>query len=392
MGRTKRRYQGELIRFRKTLKKPLRNVLATMPEGFSDGLFLSEFKLLYAYIWDDICIKAKEYNRMDKVREKKGLPRIYFFPKPTKYLQYIALPIIHNKRLYHQLKKSESERVELREALLKQSQCKQKKRKDKLEQNLKYVQKVAPSYSNYYIQAYFTGKHQTPTDIDTRYAVLQEASKYKSPVTIKFLHKVNASERNYHLRHFAFLTLQGFGEKDVRLRRNRKGKKRPSDKIAPKLINTPDDLIRFIYNSQLEQMKTYDLFISHSSSDSNLILKLKAILNSYGLNVYIDWVSDRNALKRELTNINTAKAIIERLRSSKALLYINTDSSFQSQWTPWELGYFHALKGNRICVYTPKDTPKPAYIDIYPSVTLVNDILMVETEDGYISLKDWLME
>ena len=59
---------------------------------------------------------------------------------------------------------------------------------------------------------------------------------------------------------------------------------------------------------------------------------------------------------------------------------------------PWELGYFHALKGNRICVYTPNDTPKPAYIDIYPRVNLVDDILMVETEGGCISLKDWLME
>jgi len=392
MGRTKRRYQGELICFRKTLKRPLRNVLATMPEGFSEELFLSEFKLLYSYLWDDICSKAKEYNRMDKGREKKGLPKICFFPKPINYLRRIALPIIQNKRLYYQLKKSENERGELRKGLLDQSQCKQKKRKDKIVLNQKYVQQVVPSYSNYYIQTYFTGKYQNPTDIDTRYAVLQEASKYKSPVTIKFLYKVNASERNYHLRHFAFLTLQKFGEKEVRLRPNRKGKKRPGDKIVPNPINTPEDLIRFIYNSQLEQMKTYDLFISHSSSDYDLIIRLKAILNSLGLNVYIDWVSDRNALKRELTNISTAKAIIERLKSSKSLLYIHTESSLQSQWTPWELGYFHALKGNRICVYTPNDIPKPAYINIYPSVNFVDDILMVDTECGCISLKDWLME
>ena len=164
-----------------------------MPEGFSEEHFLSEFKLLYSYLWDDICSKAKEYNRMDKGREKKGFPKIYFFPKPISYLRSIALPIIQNKRLYNQLKKSENERVELRKGLLDQSQCKQKKRKDKIVLNQKYVQQVVPSYSNYYIQTYFTGKYQNPTDIDTRYAVLQEASKYKSPVTIKFLYKVNAS-------------------------------------------------------------------------------------------------------------------------------------------------------------------------------------------------------
>lgn len=130
MGRTKRRYQGELLRFRKTLKRPLRNILATMPEGFSEELFLSEFKLLYSYFWDDICSKAKEYNRMDKGR-KKGLPKIYFFPKPISYLRFIALPIIHNERLYNQIKKPEKERVEFRENLLEQSLCKQKTEKIK---------------------------------------------------------------------------------------------------------------------------------------------------------------------------------------------------------------------------------------------------------------------
>ena len=118
MGRTKRRYKGELLRFRKTLKRPLRNVLATMPEGFSEDFFLSEFKLLYPYLWDDICSKAKEYNRMDKGREKKGFPKIYFFPKPISYLRSIALPIIHNEGLYNQLKKPEKERVVFRKKYL----------------------------------------------------------------------------------------------------------------------------------------------------------------------------------------------------------------------------------------------------------------------------------
>ena len=392
MGRTKRKYNAEMTRFRKTLRQPIMDVLATMPEGFSEGLFLSEFKLLYAYLWDDICSKARGYNGMDNRRERKGLPKIYFFPKPISYLRSIALPIIHNKGLHNQLKKSDKERVELREGLLEQNLCKQKKRKDKLGINLKYIQQVVPSYSNYYIQAYFRGKHQTPTDIDTRYAVLQEVSRYKSPVTIKFLYKVNASERNYHLRHFAFHILQQFGEKEVRLRRNRKGKKRPGDNTAPTPIRTPDDLIQFIYKSQLEQMKTYDLFISHSSADSNLILKMKVILNSLGFNVYVDWISDRNALKRELTNASTAKSIIERLNSSKALLYIHTENSSQSQWTPWELGYFHALKGAKICVYNPDGVSKPAYIDIYPNVNLVDDIPMVEIEGERIFLKDWLIK
>lgn len=392
MGRTKRKYQAELVRFNKTLRAPLKNILAIMPEDFSIEFFLSEFKLLYAYLWNDICDKAKEYHRMDKGRVRKGLPRMYFFPKPISYLESVSKPIVHNKGLHKRLIRTKEERIKLRQTLIEQNDVIIKKRRDTLAQNLRYVQEVTPSYTNYYIQAYFSVKHQNPIDVDTRYAVLQESSRYKSPTTIKFLHQVNASERNFHLRHFAFRTLQQFGEKEVRLRRNRKGKKRPGDSIEPNDLSTPDDLLHFIYNSQLEQVKTYDLFISHSSADSKLILNLKAHLNNMGLNVYVDWISDRNALKRELTNVNTAKSIIERLNSSKALLYIHTELSSQSQWTPWELGYFHALRENKICVYSPNEILKPAYIEIYPSVVLIDNKFMVETENNYISLSEWLIQ
>ena len=159
----------------------------------------------------------------------------------------------------------------------------------------------------------------------------------------------------------------------------------------PTPIDTPDDLICSIYNSQLEQMKKYDLFLSHSSFDSKLLLSLKSVLNHSNINVYVDWVSDRNALKRELTNANTAKTIIERLKSSKALLYIHTQASQSSKWTPWELGFFHALKG-KICIYNPDNIEKAPYLDIYPTAILENGKLFVETEDGRVLIKQWIDE
>ena len=391
MGRSKRSYQRDLVRFSKTVRMPLRKVLAIMPDGFSEEFFLLEFKRLYAYLWDDICSKEKEYKFKDKERVRKGCSPIYYFPSPLTYLRSIARPIINNGRLYNSLKKSEKERIKFRETLLEQSVAKQKIREEKVERNLMYVQQVTPRYSNYYIQVYFSGKQQNPSDVNSRYAVLVEASKYKSPVTIKFLHKVNRSERNFHLRYFAFQTLQKFGEKGVCFSRNRKGKKRKGDKIAPVQINTPDDLIHFIYSSQLEQMKKYDLFLSHSSSDSDLLLSLKSVLNHSNINVYIDWVSDRNALKRELTNANTANAIIERLKSSKALLYVHTQASQDSRWTPWELGFFHAFKG-KICIYNPENIEKMPYLDIYPTVVLDERKLFVETENGRTLLQKWIEE
>lgn len=391
MRRTKRKYNAELIRFQKTLRKPIRNVLAIMPKGFTDKEFLCEFKLLYSYLWDDVCAKAKEYQRMDNGLEKKGFPKRYFFPTPAMYIKKVSTPIIKNKALHEKLILYSEERTNFRNSLIKECAIKRQKREVKLETNLKYTQKVTPSYSNYYIQTYFHYKRTNPIDVDTRYAVLVEASKYKSPITIKFLHKVNASERNYHLRYFAFQALQKFGVKEVRLRKNRKGKKKVGDKILPTPIETPDDLIHSIYNTQLEQMKKYDLFLSHSSFDSELLLSLKSVLNHSNVNVYVDWVSDRNALKRELTNINTANTIIERLKSSKALLYIHTQASQNSKWTPWELGFFHALKG-KICIYNPDNIEKAPYLDIYPIVVLEEGKLFVETEGGRVLIKQWIDE
>ena len=328
---------------------------------------------------------------MDNGLEKKGFPKRYFFPTPAMYIKKVSTPIIKNKALHEKLILYSEERTNFRNSLIKECAIKRQKREVKLETNLKYTQKVTPSYSNYYIQTYFHYKRTNPIDVDTRYAVLVEASKYKSPITIKFLHKVNASERNYHLRYFAFQALQKFGVKEVRLRKNRKGKKKVGNKILPTPIETPDDLIHSIYNTQLEQMKKYDLFLSHSSFDSELLLSLKSVLNHSNVNVYVDWVSDRNALKRELTNINTANTIIERLKSSKALLYIHTQASQNSKWTPWELGFFHALKG-KICIYNPDNIEKAPYLDIYPIVVLEEGKLFVETEGGRVLIKQWIDE
>lgn len=391
MGRTRRKYNTELIRFNKTLRQPIRKVLSIMPKGFTDEEFLSEFKLLYSYLWDDVCAKAKAYRRMDDGLKKKGFPKRYFFPSPAAYIKKVSAPIIKNKALHQKLILYAEDREKFRNSLIEKSTIKRAEREARLEASLKYTQKVTPTYSNYYIQTYFHCKRTNPIDVDTRYAVLVEASKYKSPITIKFLHKVNASERNYHLRYFAFQALQKFGVKEVRLRKNRKGKKKVGDKIVPTPIETPNDLIHSIYNSQLEQMKKYDLFLSHSSFDSELLLSLKSILNHCHVNVYVDWVSDRNALKRELTNANTAKTIIERLKSSKALLYIHTEASQNSKWAPWELGFFHALK-RKICIYNPNNIEKVPYLDIYPTTVLEEGKLFVETEDGRILIEKWIDE
>lgn len=366
-----------------------------MPVDFSDHDFYKEFKNLYSYLWDDICSKFNEYKRMDEGLVKKGFPKRYFFPEPNVFLEEISIQIINRIRANHAQEEYillEEERCKNREKLLQKCQEKIIKNQETQNKNLEYIQEVNPQYSNYFIDEYFSLKHRKPEDVTARYVILQEASKYKCIGTVKFLHKVNSSERNFNLRHFAFLTLQKFGIKEVSLRKNRKGKKTLGDNLAPVKIETPSDLLKHIYISQLEKKKEYDLFLSHSSLDKDLILKLKSTLNSLNLNIYVDWLNDQESLKRELTNVDTAGVIIERLKLCKALIFIYTDDSLKSLWTPWEIGYFHALN-RKVCVFFSDSVDQnkiPAFIKIYPKVTLENGNLEIINKDKKQNLIDWL--
>ena len=224
--------------------------------------------------------------------------------------------------------------------------------------------------------------------------ILEEAAKFQCEETETFLRKVNASERNIHFRLFAFQTLQKqFGHTAIHLHSNRSGKMRPGDDIVPKKMDTPSLLMEEIYNSEyeLEKNKKFDVFLSHSSKDYDTIIRLKTMLNSVGLTVYVDWIEDRNALKRELTNVDTARAIIERIKQSRSILYVLTETSNASVWTPWELGYAYA-RDKRIAVLKLVEGLKvPEYLEIY-NKAIIHDGMIAITKDGLsdpVCIKEW---
>lgn len=395
MGRAKRKHVMAMNKLSKSLKKPLFQVAFLMQKGFTNNMFIDEFKILYRFLWDDLESKYIEYKRMDEGRIKKGFPEIYFFPSPADYILKRSNAILRNTRFKHSkgVFLSNDSIFSKRKLLIQENDRKIVKRREKLEDNLQLVQDVTPKYTNYFVKEYFRLKRNNPEDVTARYVLLQEASKYRCQETIVFLHKVNASERNFQLRYFAFLTLQRFGEKEVRLRKNRKGKKRYSDRLFAAKIESPSELLSHIYNSQLEKQKNYDLFLSHSSNDKELLIRIKSILNSLNFNVYVDWINDKESLKRSLTNTDTAQVIIERLKSSNGLMFIYTEDSLNSLWTPWEIGYFHSLKG-KICIYYPHDVDEnniPAYINMYPKAKMIDDRMVVIIDESEINIEDWLM-
>lgn len=390
MSRAKKKYVSRMKELRKRFKKPFWNIALLMPRGFTNDCFLAEFRRCYGYLWDDICATYRLYNAMDKGRVRKGFDRIYNFPQPEACLRYWAFHCLKRIRRQHELGQvcTKEEQTRLRDGLMKACKKKMQKRAGKKEYNQRYVQYVKPKYTNYFIQEYFEGKNHSPHDVDKRMMILTEVARYHCKATVKFLYKVNAAERNYHLRHFAFTTLQKFGKTGVIFRGNRKGKKHLGDQSVPEVIDSPQKLLYRIYHSQMEEQKTYDMFISHSYKDCENLLDLKTFLNASKLHVYLDWVCDREALGRDLTNKDTAEVILRRLEQSESLLYVYTPSCSLSQWAPWELGYFQAFH-RPIFVYIPEEegnVQKPPYLDLYPRVYLKDGKLGIDKEGGFIPL------
>lgn len=90
--------------------------------------------------------------------------------------------------------------------------------------------------------------------------------------------------------------------------------------------------------------KEYDIFLSHSTNDAELVAGLKLQLEDLGHVVYVDWIEDAQ-LDRTNVNKATAELLQKRMKSCKSLIYAFSENARESRWMPWELGYFDGIKG-----------------------------------------------
>lgn len=94
---------------------------------------------------------------------------------------------------------------------------------------------------------------------------------------------------------------------------------------------------------------SFDIFLSHSYADREIIPVLKKELESYGFSVYVDWITDR-LLSRDEINKKTAEVLQRRMKQSTCLIYATSDNSQKSRWMPWELGYFDGIKDKMVAI------------------------------------------
>ncbi|MHB1115165.1 toll/interleukin-1 receptor domain-containing protein [Sideroxydans sp.] len=117
---------------------------------------------------------------------------------------------------------------------------------------------------------------------------------------------------------------------------------------------------------------TFDIFLSHSIRDAEIIAGVKRLLEKQGFKVYVDWVDDPQ-LDRSAVSKETAMVLRRRMRQSKSLIYVATESASSSKWMPWELGYFDGFKPENVAVLPILDNegdpyPSQEYLALYPVV------------------------
>ena len=135
-----------------------------------------------------------------------------------------------------------------------------------------------------------------------------------------------------------------------------------SDKTYKNIENTDDD---------------FDIFLSHSYQDKEIIPHLKKALENLGFTVYVDWINDKYS-SRENVNKETATLLQKRMNQSKSLFYATSENSKNSKWMPWELGYFDGVKDKRVAIlpiekeekFTSEKFKEQEYLSLYYYISI----------------------
>jgi len=164
------------------------------------------------------------------------------------------------------------------------------------------------------------------------------------------------------------------------------------------LYKSASSIIAESMMKQLSQ-QNYDVFLSHSFADRELVIGLKGLLEDHKYTVYVDWFEDPS-LDRSNITAETIKLLRGRMNFCKCLFYSVTPNSEHSNWMPWECGYMDGKTG-RSAIF-PLTTLRSnsfsgrEYLQAYPYVTIDqmangSTLFFVRTNSStYCSLDHWL--
>ena len=123
---------------------------------------------------------------------------------------------------------------------------------------------------------------------------------------------------------------------------------------------------------------SYDIFLSHSSEDAEIIYGVKRMIEALGLTVYVDWVEDPQ-LDRSKVTAKTAAVLRARMRTCTSLVYAHSANSSSSSWMPWELGYFDGFRPQKVWILPlvsnyDSEFKEQEYLGLYPPVEKLSSL------------------
>jgi hypothetical protein len=147
--------------------------------------------------------------------------------------------------------------------------------------------------------------------------------------------------------------------------------------------------------------KTSDIFLSHSSSDAELVAGLKLEIEDLGFSVYVDWIDDPKLSRSHVTK-ETALVLQARMKQCKSLIYAFSENASNSKWMPWELGYFDGIRKGTVAVLpisksNRSDFKGTEYLGLYYYIQIAtvqgtnsNALWIHEAASKYVKFDLWL--
>lgn len=349
MSYTKHKYEEIFKKNQTDFAKYIDTIIPILPAEYTAQTIINYLKQYYPFEYSLLEEQYKYYNGADIKLVEVHKKRRYNPVEPNTFLERIirkkkllTLTVLkHHKETFSKLIQEQREN-ELKKVRLPRIN----KKRNKIAQARQYVQMVGPVFLDK-LMGFYDRKNASQKD---KVYILTELKKYYSPKTVRFFKKLANSEYDFQLREMAFYYLQSFGH-FVELRKqkymqihtkNKRRRKRikESGKIRYIIPETPEELAYRINNQAKEQKyKAYDYFISHSYKDFKSVQYLIDFLNYKKKNIYCDWISDKDYLKRNLFCEDTVHILEQRIRQSYAVIFVSSVNSKSSYWVQRELKY-----------------------------------------------------
>ena len=377
------------MRLQRQIKAKCQKLAPLMAPGFSDDAFVDEFRKLYSVDWKELQDYWEYYRHKDRTRPGHK----FNFSTPKYFVLRSSQAVrsaIRSQHLAGNLNITVSA-DEVRADLERRNARRIARRADSNDLRRERLQCVPVNYLHEMMHRY---RKSTPQE---RLLTVKELGKYDTPYSRRSLYRVIAGEEDYFIRQEAFFLLQQMGCV-VFLPKKGQGRKHKKNRLLknyghyrPDIGRGPSDIMNDITKSPIEGMKQYNVFLSHSSKDREMVLDLVSRLNALDYVVYVDWVSDREDMDRNKANTDTAKVLLERMKQSNALMVIQTSNASVSPWVAWEIG-FYLSTGKKICVYDAGIPPvyNPEFMRMHPKVRDSEDNFVVEVNGQNLPIRDWL--